>query len=170
MAMFWRRVIAIALIVGVMFWFALTGDGPDGSASTAASQTTYLRIVVIILCGWVTYEAYRLKRAVENPRFSRLAYNIFFLFLIFTGLRSIAALLDSYYAFSIGWFSSIVNCGFYAYGAILIRKQRKLFELSERQPDADGRRRISAIADEYFDEVEKIGERLHRTAGANSKL
>lgn len=150
-------------LIGLAVSYALWPDQNIDAKTGVLIQTNIIRGVVVFFGLLITIELGLIRKIIATERFNHLIDKLFITFLAFTILRVVAALIDWQLAFSIGWCSTLVNCGFFAYVWVLIRRQRHLIEYSEF--GSDGQRRISALADDVLEELEDIRYRLQSLAG-----
>jgi hypothetical protein len=88
-----------------------------------AIQTFLLRILHSLFILAVAIELYRSARAVEAQRLTKAFWKASLFAGSFFLSRIIAGILDTLFAFSIGWFSNIVNV---IYWSILVYKARNV--------------------------------------------
>lgn len=153
--------ISCAAILLLAMSYALWPDHIDQKGA-AALQTNMIRAIIVFECGWITSEFWEIKKLLAVERFTRLANRLFYTFLIFTGLRVLAAVIDYFLAFSIGWASTVVNCGFFFYIGLIVRRQRIRIENSEF--DSMGERKASVAVRNFLTEVSDISYRLKQIA------
>lgn len=78
-------------------------------------QTFLLRMLHSLFILAVSIELYRSALVVDNERLTRIFWKAALLSVLFFGGRITAGVLDSVFAFAIGWFSNLVNVGFWLY-------------------------------------------------------
>lgn len=150
-------------LVAMALSYAVWPDGSIDTKSGITIQTNIIRGVVVFFGFLITVEFGLIRKIIATERFNKLIDRLFITFLVFTILRVASAFIDWQLALSIGWASALVNCGFFAYVWMLVRKQRHLIEWSEF--NSEGQRRISALADDVLGELEDISFRLQTLKG-----
>lgn len=143
----------------VAFIYAPVADWPIPDVAT---QTFLLRIWVIVLCAAITLVAWQINRLLNVPEFNKLSYQLFAVFGGFTIGRIVAALLDSYLNLNIGWFSNVVNTGFYLFWLVALIKLKKQVQNSPVDT-VTGARRISGTVKQMFVDLENIEKKINRT-------
>lgn len=145
-------------LVAMALSYAVWPDSNTEKQTGIMVQTNIIRGIVVFFGFLITIEFGLIRKIIATERFNRLIDRLFITFLVFTVLRVVSAFIDWQLALSIGWTSAMVNCGFFAYVWMLVRKQRHLIEYSEF--NSEGQRKISALADDVLGELEDIKYRL----------
>lgn len=144
------------LFFGLIFGVIIYEVDKEATTTLIRFLVSGLLIICAVICRIIAF-------IVRNKR---LEYIANYLFLIFTGfaiLRIVAAFLDSYWDFSVGLFSNIVNFGFYLYWIYLLsyalyrltRKPVDIHQIGAEEKNAQiiNNSELSELFDEVFDTI-----------------
>lgn len=76
-------------------------------------QTFLLRMLHSLVVLFVCIEMFRSAGFIDNTRVMKIVWRVAWWLLIYFVARIISGILDSWLGFSIGWFSNIVQLGFW---------------------------------------------------------
>lgn len=119
-------------------------------------------VAIIMSCAVVTRWVVNL---IHSPRLRRMARRLFWMFVIFSALKMIAAGLDTYLNFEVAWFSTAVTYMFDLWILWLVYKLYRRFKVQEyeihksgeapvRNPKWIDRQRVSELTNELLDELQ----------------
>lgn len=153
-----KFILCLAGVVLTCLSYVLWPENDLDPKSNLAIQTNIIRAIIVFECGWITAELWEIKNLMASERFSRLANRLFMTFVLFTIARVFAAIFDYALGFEIGWFSTVVNCGFFFYLGLLVRRQR--IRIQNADFDSSGKRRVGVAAEEFLFEFSALNDKM----------
>jgi hypothetical protein len=114
-------------------------------------QTFLLRILHSFFILALSIELYRSASYVDNQRLTKYFWKASLIVALFFAARIVAGVLDSYYTFTIGWFSNVVNICFWGY---LVYKFRTVRLILASPKNSEVRVSLRDDVDEILNKLE----------------
>lgn len=144
-------VMTLTLVMG-FFTYSYMIEMGGTSVKEKLIVTNLMRLLIVWSLGWITLEFWRIQRVIDSPSLTKTFRKWFVVFLAFTVMRFIGAILDSAFAFMVGYFSVAATLAMHGYIIVALMQQRHV--IAETKVDeTTGKRRISTLMEEILQEM-----------------